>query len=131
MSDAPYSVVYLPATTGQDSVQHFLGNCPIPIQAKFFAVITAVSTAPPRKFRGGGYWEAMRGTLSGWYEIRIDGPPNRTHYRLFCLLDETSPSGSRLVIVAGLRKKFQTKFSAKDYQAVLALGETYWQGEEF
>ncbi len=28
-----------------------------------------------------GYWEAMKGDMSGWFEVRVDGP-RRHHYRL-------------------------------------------------
>ena len=50
------------------------------------AVTKAVAGAPPPMFSGGGKWEAMHGDMSGYYEIRVDGP-SRHHYRLFCLLE--------------------------------------------
>ena len=30
------------------------------------AVLIAVAGAPPKKFAGGGYWEAMHGDMTGW-----------------------------------------------------------------
>ena len=31
-------------------------------------------------------WEAMHGTMNGYYEIRATGP-GRRHYRLYCILE--------------------------------------------
>ena len=45
-----------------------------------------VAAAPPKRFAGGGYWEAMKGDMTGWFEVGVDGP-RRHHYRLFCRLD--------------------------------------------
>jgi hypothetical protein len=50
------------------------------------SILTHVAAAPPKRFSGGGYWEAMHGEMTGWFEVRVDGPQRR-HYRLFCLLD--------------------------------------------
>jgi len=50
------------------------------------AVLIAVASAAPKRFSGGGYWEAMKGRMAGWFEVRVDGP-KRHHYRLFCRLD--------------------------------------------
>ncbi|HJX54944.1 MAG TPA: hypothetical protein VJ801_19445 [Polyangia bacterium] len=54
------------------------------------AVVKAVADAPPPAFSGGGKWEAMHGDMSGFYEVRVDGPKRR-HYRLFCILEPTVP----------------------------------------
>jgi hypothetical protein len=56
------------------------------IDAEFTAVLDAVAASPPARFSGGGKWEAMHGTMSGWYEIRLTGP-GREQFRLFCLLE--------------------------------------------
>jgi hypothetical protein len=40
-----------------------------PVRAKMAAVLTAVATAPPHRFSGGGYWEAMHGEMTGYYEV--------------------------------------------------------------
>jgi len=92
------------------------------------AVLVAVATAPPKRSAGGGYWEAMRGEMTGWFEVRVDGP-NRHHYRLFCRLDyeAKNPEVDRLllVVVAGLDKPFRTELHPRDYATVRSLGEEY------
>lgn len=89
-------------------------------------MLVAVATAPPKRFAGGGYWEAMKGDMTGWYEVRVDGP-GRHHYRLFCLLDYDAKGRDKplLVVVTGLDKPFRTTFSAADYAGVRALGAEY------
>lgn len=96
------------------------------MRAKFRAVLVAVATAPPKRFAGGGYWEAMKGDMAGWFEVRVDRP-KRHHYRLFCLLDYEAKARDKplLVVVAGLDKPFRTEFSSADYADVRALGEEY------
>ena len=37
------------------------------------AALAAVASAPPKRFAGGGYWEAMGGAMTGWFEVRVDG----------------------------------------------------------
>ena len=90
------------------------------------AVLIAVADAPPKRFAGGGYWEAMRGDMGGWFEVRVDGPQRR-HYRLFCLLDLEAVGWTKplLVVITGLDKPFRTALSARDYARVRALGEEY------
>ncbi len=90
------------------------------------AVLIAVAAAPPKRFAGGGYWEAMRGDMAGWFEVRVDGP-KRTHYRLFCLLDYEAQGVDRplLVVVDGRSKPFRTVLDERDYRAVRALGDEY------
>lgn len=89
------------------------------------AVLVAVAAAPPKRFAGGGYWEAMKGDMSGWFEVRVDGP-QRHHYRLFCRLDYDATGHDKplLVVIAGLDKPFRTTLSDADY--VRALGNEYW-----
>ena len=61
------------------------------------------------------------------------GPPNRTQYRLFCLLDNADLSelrrrhlpGPAIVVLAGGSKPWMTTFGAGDYAAVKAMGEDY------
>jgi hypothetical protein len=64
----------------------FLDGCPGTIDAQFTAVLDAVAAAAPLRFSGGGKWEAMHGSMGGWYEIRLTGP-GREQFRLFCLLE--------------------------------------------
>jgi hypothetical protein len=90
------------------------------------AVLTQVAAAPPKRFAGGGYWEAMKGEMTGWFEVRVDGP-RRHHYRLFCLLDCDAKRQARplLVVICGLGKAFRTRLSEADYRQVRDLGAEY------
>lgn len=90
------------------------------------AVLIAVAAAPPKNFAGGGYWEAMRGDMRGWFEVRADGS-RRHHYRLFCLLDYAAEGRDKplLVVIAGLDKPFRTVLSDTDYADLRLLGEEY------
>lgn len=103
-----------------------LNSWPASVRAKARAVLAAVAAAPPHRFSGGGYWETMRGDMSGWCEVRVDGP-NRHHYRLFCLLDYEAEGVTKplLVVIDGRDKPFQTKVPKSEYAKVRALGEEY------
>lgn len=80
------------------------------------------------RYSGGGYWGAMKGDMTGWFEVRVDGP-QRHHYRLYCRLDyeATNPDLARplLVVIAGLDKPFRTELTKADYARVRALGDEY------
>jgi hypothetical protein len=102
------------------------------VRAKFAAVLVAVASAPPFRFAGGGYWEAMHGDMAGWFEVRIDGPKpgggrGRHHYRLFCLLDYDAEGVDKplLVVITGMDKAHRTVLSASDYTAIRLLGQEY------
>ncbi len=103
-----------------------LNGFPTGVRAQARASLAAVAEAPPKRFAGGGYWEAMHGEMTGWFELRIDGP-GRTHYRLFCLLDYEAIGVDRplLVVIDGRVKVFRSTLSAADYEAVRQLGEEY------
>lgn len=92
------------------------------------AVLVAVAAAPPKRYAGGGYWEAMKGEMTGWFEVRVNGP-KRHHYRLYCRLDHEAKNPEvdkpLLVIVAGLDKPFRTELRPKDYDEVRSFGEEY------
>jgi hypothetical protein len=110
----------------------FLQSCPVSVRAKFAAVLVAVASAPPHRFAGGGYWEAMHGDMAGWFEVRVDGPKpgggkGRHHYRLYCLLDLAAEGVDKplLVVVAGMDKPLRTTLSDADYAVVRELGEEY------
>lgn len=110
------------ASPGRD----FLKSCPGAVRAKMDATLVAVATAPPKRFSGGGRWEAMHGDMSGWFELRIDGP-KRHHYRLYCLLDYEAVGLDKplLVVIDGRSKPFKTTLTEADYQEVRALGDEY------
>jgi len=129
--DDAHDIVYFKRHAEDDPGQSELGrdalrSWPASVRAKANAVLIAVATAPPKRFAGGGYWEAMKGDMSGWFEVRIDGP-KRHHYRLFCLLDYEAKGQDKplLVVVDGRDKPFRTTLSDSDYLAVRAMGEEY------
>lgn len=70
----------------------------------------------------------MHGNMSGFYEVRVDGPKRR-HYRLFCVLDrngaDTGLGGPSLVLITGKDKPFQTMLSPADYAEVRSLGREF------
>jgi hypothetical protein len=110
------------ATPGHE----FLNACPTKVRALMRAVLAQVAAAPPKRFAGGGFWEAMSGDMSGWFEVRADGP-KRHHYRLFCLLDYEAEAREKplLVVIAGLDKPFKTTLTDSQYLAVRALRDEY------
>lgn len=112
--------------TGTMPGREALDSYPPSVRAKMRAVLVAVAAAPPKRFSGGGYWEAMKGAMSGWYEVRVDGP-GRHHYRLFCLLDYTAPDRDKplLVIIDGRDKPFRTRLTDADYARIRRLGDEY------
>jgi hypothetical protein len=124
--------VYYKAADGSIPAIEFLDACPGKIDAEFAAVLDAVAGAPPPRFSGGGKWEAMHGTMTGWHEIRLTGP-GREQFRLFCLLEnaddeELVARGLRkpaIAVITGMRKPWRTTFSERDYRRVRELGEEH------
>jgi hypothetical protein len=110
------------STPGREALDSY----PTKVRATMRAVLVSVAAGPPKKFRGGGYWEAMKGDMSGWFEVRVDGPKHH-HYRLFCRLDYEAKNASKplLVIIAGLDKPFRTVLSDTDYARVRRLDDEY------
>jgi hypothetical protein len=106
----------------------FLLACPEKVRQMMFAVLHAVASAPPPAFSGGGKWEAMHGSMGGYYEVRVDGP-QRHHYRLFCILERDGKAlglgGSSIVLITGKDKDFRTVLSERDYAEVRRLGAEY------
>ena len=130
-SDDPHEVVFFRRHHDDDPAQtvpgrEFLNACPVKVRATMRAVLTQVAAAPPKRFTGGGYWEAMKGEMTGWFEVRVDGP-GRHHYRLFCLLDYEAANQPKplLAVICGLGKPFRTTLSDADYRHVRDLGEEY------
>jgi hypothetical protein len=68
----------------------------------------------------------MTGAMTGWFEVRVDGP-QRHHYQLFCRLDYDAKYRPKplLAVICGLDKPFQTQLSDADYQHVRDLGAEY------
>jgi hypothetical protein len=130
-SDDAHDVVFFRRHHDDDTEQavpgrDFLNTCPTKVRATMRAVLIQVAAAPPKRFAGGGYWEAMKGKMTGWFEVRVDGP-RRHHFRLFCRLDYTAKERPKplLVVICGLDKPFRTRLSEADYQRVRDLGEEY------
>jgi hypothetical protein len=125
-------IVYYATEDGGVPAEEFLNDCPSKVDARFAAVLEAVRAAPPPQFSGGGYREAMHGSMGGYYEIRLTGP-GRRHYRLFCLLDNGSPAElllrgfdqPQIAVLTGMVKRVATKFSDRDYAKVRKLGGEY------
>lgn len=132
-SDDEHEIVFFQRHADDDAERtapgrEALNSYPVKVRATMRAVLAEVAAAPPKRFAGGGFWEAMHGAMTGWFEVRVDGP-KRHHYRLFCLLDyeATNPDRTKplLVVVAGLDKPHRTMLSEADYASVRALGEEY------
>ena len=126
----PYDIAYFKRHKDDDPSEsvpgkEFIETCPLTVRARMQNVLIAVASAPPHRFSGGGYWEAMSGDMAGYHEVRVDGP-SRTHYRLFCKLD-TNAEGDKLLltIIGGASKPFRTEFSSAVYDKVRELGEEY------
>lgn len=132
-SNAPHSVQFFQRHIDDDPNRSapgyaFIESCPARIGDKMLAVLKAVAEAPPKRFSGGGYWEAMHDTMTGWHEVRVDGGKPRAHYRLFCVLDNAAFGVEQpaLVVITGLRKPLRTTFNQNNYRAVVALGDEYF-----
>lgn len=129
----PWGIVYHRARNGTVPAQQFLLDCPTSVRAKLLAVLEVVRAAPPPAFSGGGFWEAMHGSMNGYYEIRRVGP-GRRHYRLYCILDngteeELAQRGfdsPQTAVINGLVKPNATLFSDAEYaRHVRKLGDDY------
>jgi hypothetical protein len=128
-----WQIEYYEQRDGSAPAVEFLDECSTKIDAQFNAVLDAVATSPPPQFSGGGKWEAMHGSMGGYYEIRLTGP-GREQFRLFCLLENAEPvelrrrglKGPSIVVINGMRKPHRTTFTDRDYRKhVRALGEDH------
>ena len=130
-SDDAHEIVYFKRQRDDDAEETIPGRvflretCPAKVRATMTAALIAVAAAPPKRFAGGGYWEAMKGEMAGWFEVRVDGP-DRHHYRLFCRLDYEAKNSAKplLVVVTGLDKPFRTTLTGAD-RPLLAMGDEY------
>jgi hypothetical protein len=128
-----WGVVYYRTADGRVPADEFLGRRPDKVEATILAVLEAARRAPPPAFSGGGRWEAMHGTMGGYYEIRVTGP-GRRQYRLFCRLDNGGPeelaergfSERQIAVINGMEKPSGEVFSDADYRRhVCKLGDDY------
>lgn len=94
----------------------FLDQVPTKARAEIQAVLSAVASAPPPAFAGGGKWEVMNRDMSGFYEVRVRGADCRNH-RLFCVLDREADDlgGPSIVAIDGLSKPLRQAANSKDY----------------
>jgi hypothetical protein len=125
-----WGIVSCRARDGSVPAEAFLNSCPLKVEA---TILEAVRQAPPPQFSGGGKWEAMHGSMGGYYEIRVTGPA-RAQYRLFCRLEngtaeELAARGfqePQIAVITGMCKPFRTVFSDREYRTnVRALGDEY------
>ena len=127
-----WDVVYFKLNNGSAPALDFLDECPTKVEAEIMATLEAVRYAPPPRFSGGGRWEAMHGQMTGYFEVRTQGP-KREQFRLFCLLENSNEMEMNkrglerpaIAAITGLRKPWMTVFSDSDYAAVRALGNKY------
>ena len=126
---APWRIHFFRRHAEDDATQavpgrDFLERCLV--APRMAAVLKAVAEAPPNVFAGGGYWEAMRGSMAGYYEVRIDGR-DRHHYRLFCILERDGRSsaseGRASSVITGMEKPFRTTFQRTRLRPRPATGE--------
>lgn len=110
-----------------------MDTLPPKIAARFDVVLDTIRHAPPPRFSGGGFWEAMHGTMNGYYEIRITGP-GRVQHRLFCILDNADGEGlaergfdePQVAVINGISKRSGERFTDAEYErAVRDLGDNY------
>jgi hypothetical protein len=129
---AAWDVIYYAAGDGSVPAIEFLDSCPTSVAANLLAVLDAIAEAPPPRYSGGGKWEAMHGTMGGYYEVRATGP-RREQFRLFCVLEnadeeELARRGLErpaIAVITGLRKPWRSTFTERDYRAVRRLGDEH------
>jgi hypothetical protein len=128
-----WGVVYYEDEDGNVPADDFLDDCPDKVEAMMLATLEAVRASPPPAFSGGGKWEAMHGSMGGYFEVRATGP-GRMHYRLFCILDNGSDEeleargfdGPQIAVINGMVKKNAAVFSDAEYKKkVRDLGDRY------
>ena len=128
-----WGIAYYRAPDGSIPAHDFLVSSPTSVAANLFAVLEAVRAAPPPAFSGGGKWEAMHGTMAGYYEIRATGP-GRLHYRLFCRLENGTAEElqvlgfdrPQIAVINGMVKKNASLFTDREYRKhIRSLGDDY------
>lgn len=126
-SVTPYQLVfYVDSDSGRSPGKEYLNTLPIPSRVKALRLLFMIADFPPTKFPGGGFWEAMHGSMAGWFELRLSAGRS-LHHRIFCLLDKNHGSSNTnlLVVITGLTKKSGEVFTKKQYAEVDHLGHQY------
>lgn len=100
------------------------------VVAEFQAILDAVVAGPPPSFSGGGKWEAMKGDMAGFFEVRVSGNDRagkRMNHRLFCVLvrDDPALGGSAIVCIGGLSKPLRSAAHPRDYRRIRELGNEF------
>ena len=105
----------------------FLDRLSDKVTAEIQAVLQAVAAAPPPSFSGGGKWEAMRGDMAGFYEVRVQG--DGANHRLFCILDRNADDlgGPSLICLDGLSKPVRSAADPRDYRSVRQYADEFWE----
>lgn len=128
-----WGVVYYADAKGNVPADDFLNGCPDKVEETLLAVLEVVREAPPPQFSGGGLWEAMHGSMGGYYEVRVTGPA-RAQYRLFCILDNGTPQQlaargfdqPKIAVITGVMKPTRTVLSDREYKKLVRdLGDRY------
>ncbi|MGN2635821.1 hypothetical protein ACTD5D_06435 [Nocardia takedensis] len=106
--------------------REYIRALPTSVRAKVVAVLAEVAAAPPKRFAGGGYWEAMHGEMTGWYEVRCDF--GKAHHRVFCRLDYGAEGRPKplLAVFDGRSKPLRTVLRSSDYAEIRELGAEYF-----
>ncbi len=126
--ERPFEVGFFkpdPNPPGHLPVLDLIERWPVGVQARLFATLDAVASAPPYRFAGGGYFEAMHGEMQGWFEVRARS--GTIHYRLFCLLDrkQVNFEVGLLAVITGASKANGRVFTDLEYRKVRDLGTVY------
>ena len=133
-SDATHTVAFFKRHRDDDATQSSPGlnallGFPSNVRARLLATLAAVAKAPPKRFAGGGQWEAMHGDMTGYFAARVTSktPNGKWHYRLFCLLDYDGAGTTLplLTVIDGAAKPYRTTLSDNRYAEVRALGDEY------
>ena len=101
---------------GSVPAQEFLDSLPPSERAKIVAILDAVAAAPPPAFSGGGYWHAMHGEMSGFYETRTRA--SGRNQRLVCVLERPGDDlgGPSIVCLGGFAKRLRSAAHMREYR---------------
>jgi len=63
-------VIFYETAIGEVPAADCLDACPAKVRGTIMAVLDVVAAAPPPSFVGGGKWEAIHGSMGGYYAAR-------------------------------------------------------------